>query len=156
MEGTPALRRQHEQRVGRCPWHSSTRTRHQADRCDGGIRAMIRRCLIVIAASFVVATSASAQAPSDEAAIVTWLQSFDRALVAKDLDKLAAFYHPDVTIFAGGGVNNGWVDYRNHHLGPELKAFENLQCEHRNIVVHLLDGGRSAYVTSEYALKARS
>ena len=117
---------------------------------------MMRRCLMVVVASLVAATSASAQAPGDEAAIVSWLQSFDRAFVAKDLDKLASFYHPDVTIFEGGGVNNGWADYRDHHLGPELKSFENLQFEHRNVAVHLLDGGRVAYVTSEYALKARA
>jgi ketosteroid isomerase-like protein len=99
---------------------------------------------------------ASAQSPRDDGAIVAWLQSFDRALTTKDLDALSAFYHPDVTIFEGGGVNNGWVDYRDHHIGPELKGFENLQFDHRNVAVHILDGGLVAYVTSEYALKART
>src|SRR5438128_4093317 len=55
---------------------------------------------------------ASAQASGDDATIAAWLQSYDRAFVAKDLDRLAVFYHPDVTIFEGGGVNNGWADYR--------------------------------------------
>ena len=115
---------------------------------------MIRRVLIAIVA-LLAATDASAQVSSEEA-ITAWLQGLDRAFVAKDLDKLASFYHPDVTIFEGGGVNNGWADYRDHHLGPELKGFENLQFEHRNVVVHVLTGGTVAYVTSEYALKARS
>jgi ketosteroid isomerase-like protein len=117
---------------------------------------MMRPSVVVVVASLVAATSASAQTPGDEAAIVSWLQSFDRAFVEKDLGKLASFYHQAVTIFEGGGVNNGWADYRDHHLGPELKSFENLQFEHRNVVVHLLEGGRVAYVTSEYALKARA
>ena len=116
---------------------------------------MIRRVLIAVVASLVAASSAAAQASSGEDAVTAWMQSFDRAFVAKDLDKLASFYHPDVTIFEGGGVNNGWADYRDHHIGPELKGFENLQFEHRNVAVHMLDGGRVAYVTSEYALKAR-
>ncbi|MBI3491390.1 MAG: nuclear transport factor 2 family protein [Acidobacteria bacterium] len=116
----------------------------------------MRWILMAIVASLLTASSASAQTSGDEGAITAWLQSFDRAFVAKDLDKLASFYHPDVTIFEGGGVNNGWADYRDHHIGPELKGFENLQFEHRNIVVHVLDGGRVAYVTSEYALKARA
>ena len=41
------------------------------------------------------------------------------AFVAKDLKKLATFYHPDVTIYEGAGINNGWADYRDRHLGPE-------------------------------------
>jgi len=109
---------------------------------------------IAIVASLLIAGSAPAQTPASDAAIVTWLQSFDRAFIAKDLDKLSAFYHPDVTIFEGGSVNNGWADYRDHHIGPELKEMAQLQFEHRNVAVHLLNG-TTAYVTSEYALKAR-
>ena len=93
-------------------------------------------------------------AVSDAAAIETWLQGYDAAFNAKDLEKLAAFYHPDVTIFEGGGVNNGWADYRDHHLGPELKEFQNLQFGHANTKVHLLADGQAAYVTSDYSLKA--
>jgi len=64
---------------------------------------------------------------ADPAAIEAWLKSYDAAFNAKDLDKLATFYHSEVTIFEGGGVNRGWADYRDHHLGPELKQFGNLQ-----------------------------
>ena len=89
------------------------------------------------------------------AAIETWLKGYDQAFNAKDLDRLATFYHPDVTIFEGGSINNGWTDYRDHHLGPELEEFENLQFAHSNTRVHMLADGRSAYVTSEYSIKAR-
>jgi ketosteroid isomerase-like protein len=75
--------------------------------------------------------------------------------MAKDLDRLATFYHPDVTIYEGGGVNNGWIDYRDRHLGPELKSFENLQFGHSNTRVSMLPGGQSAYATSEYFIKAK-
>ena len=117
---------------------------------------MIRRLLITVLACAGAATTISAQAAREDAAIVAWLQSFDRAFVAKDLDALSGFYHADVTIFEGGGVNTGWADYRDHHIGPELKGFENLQFDHRNVVVHVMEGGAVAYVTSEYALKART
>jgi uncharacterized protein (TIGR02246 family) len=104
-----------------------------------------------------VSTAADAQAGSggDAAAIDAWLNQYDAAFLAKDLEKLATFYHPDVTIFEGGGVNNGWIDYRDRHLGPELKRFENLQYSHSNRKVHVLGDGRTAYVTSNYAIKAR-
>lgn len=97
----------------------------------------------------------STLAQSDEARkIEEWLKGYDAAFVAKDLDKLATFYHADVTIYEGAGVNNGWADYRDRHLGPELKAFENLEFGHSNRYVHML-GDRAAYVISEYFIKAK-
>ena len=101
------------------------------------------------------AQSAAGGPSGDAVAIETWLKGYDAAFIAKDLDKLAAFYHPDVTIYEGSGINNGWIDYRDRHLGPELKAFENLQFGHSNTKVAMLPGGQSAYVTSEYSIKAK-
>lgn len=97
----------------------------------------------------------SAHAQSDEARTIDeWLKGYDAAFVAKDLDKLATFYHPDVTIYEGAGVNNGWADYRDRHLGPELRAFENLEFGHSNRRVLML-GERAAYAISEYFIKAK-
>lgn len=98
---------------------------------------------------------AAAVAADEAARIATWLDGYDAAFIAKDLERLGSFYHPDVTIYEGGGVNNGWADYRDHHLGPELKAFENLQFGHTGRQVHILGDGRSAYVVSQYFIKAR-
>jgi ketosteroid isomerase-like protein len=96
-----------------------------------------------------------AAAQSGEAQkIEEWLKGYDAAFVAKDLEKLATFYHPDVTIYEGAGVDNGWIDYRDTHLGPELKMFENLEFGHSNRKVHML-GERAAYVISEYFIKAK-
>lgn len=92
---------------------------------------------------------------SDAAAVETWLKGYDAAFNAKDLEKLATFYHQDVTIYEGGGMNNGWIDYRDRHLGPELKSFENLQFGHSNTKVTVLPGAQSAYATSEYSIKAK-
>ena len=89
------------------------------------------------------------------AAIEKWLAEYDAAFNAKDLEKLGTFYHPDVTIYEGGGVDNGWVAYRDGHLGPELKAFENLQFAHTNRQIRVLGDGRSAYAVSQYTLKAK-
>jgi len=40
---------------------------------------------------------------SDVAAIEAWLKGYDSVFNSKDLEKLATFYHPDVTIFEGRG-----------------------------------------------------
>ena len=102
-----------------------------------------------------LSASAAGAQPNDVATIEAWLKGYDAAFNAKDLDKLATFYHPDVTIYEGGGINNGWIDYRDRHLGPELKSFEDLQFGHSNIRVTVLPGGQSAYATSEYLIKAK-
>ena len=87
--------------------------------------------------------------------IVDFFHAYDAAFVAKDLEKLASMYAPETTVFEGGGINDGWKNYRDTHLGPELKAFENLQFAHSNVVPHLL-GADAAYVTAEYAIKAKT
>jgi ketosteroid isomerase-like protein len=91
----------------------------------------------------------------DAAAVTAWLGTYDAAFNARDLEKLATFYHPDVTIYEGAGINNGWADYRDRHLGPELKAFQNLQFAHSETKVTVLPGGQSAYATSRYTLKTK-
>ncbi|MDQ3070786.1 MAG: nuclear transport factor 2 family protein [Acidobacteriota bacterium] len=101
------------------------------------------------------ADAAHQTAPGEAARITEWLKGYDAAFNAKDLDRLATYYHPDVTIYEGGGINNGWADYRDHHLGPELKAFENLQFGHTEQKVHVLGDGRTAYAVSQYFLKAK-
>lgn len=89
-----------------------------------------------------------------EASVKTFIEAYDRAFNAKDMNRLAVFYHQDVTIFEGGYVNTGWVDYRDNHLGPELKEMEDLQFSHVAVVPHVLSDG-AAYVTAEYRLKTK-
>ena len=106
--------------------------------------------------ALVLATPSLAQTSDNEAAaIAAWLKGYDGAFLAKDLDRLATFYHPDVTIYEGTGINHGWTDYRDRHLGPELKAFSNLQFAHSNYQVTVLPGDQSAFVTSRYTIKAK-
>jgi uncharacterized protein YcnI len=114
-----------------------------------------RRPAAVTTLSSTASGSAVQALGNDAAMIESWLKGYDAAFNAKDLEKLATFYHPDVTIYEGGGINNGWIDYRDRHLGPELKSFENLQFGHNDTRVSILPGGQSAYATSEYFIKQR-
>ena len=100
-------------------------------------------------------TETAGQSAGDAASVEAWLRGYDAAFMARDLAKLAVFYHPDVTIYEGGGINNGWADYRDNHLGPELKAFQDLQFAHSDTKVTLLPGGEAAYATSRYTIKAK-
>lgn len=108
----------------------------------------------LLAILFCVVTVPAVAQNAEEQKIAAWLAGYDAALNAKNLDQLGTFYHPDATIVEGAGVNNGWADYRDHHLGPELKEFEGLEFAHINTKVHML-GERAAYVTSQYTIKAK-
>jgi ketosteroid isomerase-like protein len=114
--------------------------------------------LLLAAPPLAAASSAQLErrdAAADAASLEAWLKTYDADFNAKDLEKLASFCHPDVTIYEGGGVNNGWADYRDNHLWPELKGFEGLQFAHRDTKVTILPGGQSAYAASRYTLKAK-
>lgn len=124
-------------------------SRQQRVKAVGLMTAM----LVAIVAS--VGVRAQQMPDATEKAVVSLFADYDRAFVARDLEKLATFYHPDVTVYEGGGINPGWADYRDRHLGPELKSFENLKFEHINIVVRLI-GPDAAYVTGEYLLDANA
>jgi ketosteroid isomerase-like protein len=103
-----------------------------------------------------VLSSGLAAAQDSREDVKRWLASYDAAFASKDLARLSAFYHPDVTIYEGGGVNTGWADYRDHHLGPELEEMQSPTLSHSNVTVNMLDkAGQAAYVTSEYRLKTR-
>jgi len=54
------------------------------------------------------AAAALEKAIADAAMFDSWLQAYDVAFNAKDLDKLVGIYHPDVTIFEGGGDRGGF------------------------------------------------
>jgi len=118
-------------------------------------RIQVVQAAAVAAVLVMLGSVAGAQSPDapDVKVITDLFVQYDRAFVAKDVDQLAAFYHPDVTVYEGGGINPGWADYRDRHLGPELKAFNNLKFEHIKVVVRLV-GTDAAYVTAEYLLDA--
>lgn len=116
----------------------------------------VRMSVVAASVALLLAPPLQAQERAAVPGVAEWLLSFDAALNAKDLDRLASFYHPEVTIYEGGSTNDGWADYRDNHLGPELKELQNLEFGHFNVKAHLLGyDGRSAHVTAEYRLKAR-
>ena len=106
---------------------------------------------------FLLALAPNAAAADDgEAEVRAFVTRLDAAISSKDLDKIAVFYDKDVTIYEGDGVNVGWADYRDNHLGPELKELQDLRFEHVGARVRLLGDGRAAVVSAEYVLKART
>ena len=94
-----------------------------------------------------------APAASEAARVTATVRALFAASERNDMVALDSLYAGDsLTIFEGAGVNRGWADYRDHHLGPELKEMKNLQYQPADLEVHV-DGG-TAWVLFRYALKA--
>jgi ketosteroid isomerase-like protein len=74
------------------------------------------------------AVPAAGQSADTEAvkAVVTAFGAFTQE---KNLAGMDTLFAQDgwVHIIEGAGVNHGWVDYRDHHIGPELAEFENFR-----------------------------
>lgn len=57
-----------------------------------------------------------------------------------------------VTVFESGHANHGWADYRDHHLGPEMKQMKNTKYTLSDIRVKV--SGNTAWATFKYAISA--
>jgi ketosteroid isomerase-like protein len=90
------------------------------------------------------------QSPQEQ--VQAFFKAYDEAFNARDINKLGTMYHPDVTVFEGAGIDRTWAAYRDNHLGPELKMFQDLAFAHTNVVVIVL-GPDAAYVTADYSIK---
>lgn len=58
-----------------------------------------------------------------------------------------------LTVFEGGHVNNGWTDYRDNHLGPEMKELRRVRYRLSNVVAHVV--GHTAWATFRYSISGR-
>lgn len=69
-----------------------------------------------------------------------------------DLAALDTLYAGDsLTVVEGAGINRGWADYRDNHLGPELKEIKNFL--YRPYDIEARGSGDVAWVTFSYAIR---
>lgn len=115
----------------------------------------IRRLLAVTLLAAASATPLVGQAP-DTAAVRQVVEALARLSQEKNVAALDTLYAPDawVRIIEGAGVNNGWVDYRDHHLRPELEEMQNFQYRYFGIEPQVR--GDVAWAAFRYELSART
>ncbi len=63
---------------------------------------------------------------TDPVAVVT---AYLEATAGGDLDAAARWVADDSVVYESGGEQGSWQQYREHHLGPELTAFERFDLE---------------------------
>jgi len=90
----------------------------------------------------------------DKKAVIDVLTREAAAVEKGDMAALDKIWANDesVTVFESGHANYGWNDYRNTHLGPELKEFKNTKYAFSDMKVKT--SGNLAYATFKYTLSA--
>tara|TARA_R110002167_G_scaffold254359_3_gene460593 strand:- start:7944 stop:8369 length:426 start_codon:yes stop_codon:yes gene_type:complete len=97
----------------------------------------------------------TANAQSDDAqTIKALLETVAAYMQAGDMESLGDVYAPGrgVHIIEGSGVNHGWDDYRDNHLGPELNAYKNFT--YKYLAIEPVVKGEFAFVALRYELTA--
>lgn len=101
---------------------------------------------------FVIVLAASAQ--DSETAVREVLSRSASAFEKGDMAALEKLWANDesVTVFESGHANYGWADYRDKHLGPEMKEMKNTKYTLSDIKVKV--SGNTAWATFKYAISA--
>lgn len=107
---------------------------------------------ISVAASLNLTTVNSHQDPTE--AIRTVLTRSATAFERADMAEMEKLWANDesVTVFESGHANYGWADYRDRHLGPEMKEMKNVKYTLSDIRAKV--SGTTAWATFKYAISA--
>jgi ketosteroid isomerase-like protein len=83
--------------------------------------AVLNRCAFALGLlALLAADHAKAdRRPEDQARDV--VTRFERALLDHDVPAIAALVADDIVVFENGHRNDGWQDFRDNHLVPEMK-----------------------------------
>ena len=106
---------------------------------------------IAMAVIVTAASPASAQL-SSEAEVRAAVDRYNAAFVGKDLPALRALLADDIVLYEHSVQNIGLDDVWDHHLGPEVEAFEGTKAQFTDVRVWV--EGDIALATRQYAIQA--
>jgi ketosteroid isomerase-like protein len=117
---------------------------------------IIKRCWIILLLLTFVRVSLAQETNEDQAAaVVETLTKYAAAVQSKDIPEIEKYVvtTDEFTTFEGGNSNEGWTDYRDNHLAPELKEFLEVQYSYQDIKPHVM--GKMAYATLKYNIAVK-
>ncbi len=82
------------------------------------------------------------------------LDAFTTALEQREVRELARLFTPDAAILEGGRYEGPIGQYLDHHLGPELAAFESFEIKNRKVDIQVR--GDVAWAREEYGYTIRA
>jgi ketosteroid isomerase-like protein len=118
-----------------------------------GLRVLSLIALSAVAFGLAHKGGATAQG-SEEAAVRDALLKSASTFEKNDLAEATKVWVNDdsLTVFESGHANYGWADYRDNHLGPEMREMKNTKYAFSDIKIHL--AGKTAWTTFKYAISA--
>jgi ketosteroid isomerase-like protein len=120
-----------------------------------GFSAAIASAIVVGLVAFAVSSKSMATAQgSDEVAVREALMKSAASFEKNDMAAATQVWANDesLTVFESGHANYGWADYRDHHLGPEMKEMQNTKYSFSDMKIHL--AGNTSWVTMKYSIAA--
>lgn len=107
--------------------------------------------------NLVLISGAFAQQNNDNqaAAVTETLNKYAAAVQSKNLSEVEKYTVAGeaFSMFEGSHINWGWMDYRDNHLGPELKEFKSIQYSFSDIKTHMSSDMAYATFKSHIAVK---
>ena len=100
-------------------------------------------------------TQDNAAAPgNDDAGVRALLAQYTASIERGDMDAISKLWANDesVTVIENGHANYGWADYRDNHLGPELKEMKNVKFALSDVKINT--SGHLAWATFKYTITA--
>jgi ketosteroid isomerase-like protein len=95
----------------------------------GSFAAAIGLALVLVLLTPAVLSRAGGGTPSDRGGVLLALTNYRAAMTARDLKALARTVTSDLMVAEGTSVNLGWADYRDHHIGPEMREWRYFSVE---------------------------
>lgn len=86
-----------------------------------------------------------------EEAVSQVIKAYHLAMEARSTDRLGAVMDPQVLVLEGTYKNVGWPDYRDNHIGPEMKDWKEFKIADPKIL-EVLVSGDLAYAVQEASL----
>lgn len=111
------------------------------------------RLPLLLAVALFISPAMAAETANETAAVKTVLDTYKKALEARDLTGVEGLFAADNEVIESGKVEGTYADYRDHHIGPELGHFDSFQFS--DYVVKVRVEGALALATETYRYTIR-
>ena len=87
------------------------------------------------------------------APVAAVVEAYQAAMEARSVEKLALVFDPDLIVLEATHKNVGWADYRDNHIGPEMREWSGFKVLESRITDSVVDGGLAfVVVESQYRI----
>lgn len=87
-------------------------------------------------------------APGPEADVLKVIADYRAAMEARSIERLEGVVDHDLLVLEGVHKNVGWADYRDNHIGPEMREWKSFQAKNPKVLEVSVEGSM-AYVVEE-------